>query len=230
MKRIIEAFKEKWPNYILEVCVIVIGILVAFTLNTWNEDRKTEIRKKSILQKIKIDLLEDIERHQVNSALYQQKIEKSLLIFDGKMPVDSLFKQHQLVGIRLIRVQDKSFNQFKSSSDFDPFKQDSLFTYIDDYYNYATIGQLFLNEAMAKLAIENLNLLYTYEWSAELGVNRAITTPRNKEAFRTFIDSQTYQNQLAKNYRVFENFRGNILILLEQSRFLVSEIDRLEGQ
>jgi len=40
MKKIIYHFKDNWISYGFETFVVVAGILVAFALNNWNEDRK----------------------------------------------------------------------------------------------------------------------------------------------------------------------------------------------
>ena len=45
MKKLLLTLKQKWTEYLLEIFVIVIGILVAFSLNNWNESR---IKDKSV--------------------------------------------------------------------------------------------------------------------------------------------------------------------------------------
>jgi hypothetical protein len=45
MKKILETIKRKWTEYLLEIFVIMIGILGAFTLSNWNESNKERIRQ-----------------------------------------------------------------------------------------------------------------------------------------------------------------------------------------
>lgn len=59
MKKILETLKRKWAEYLLEILVIVIGILVAFTLNNWNEKRKTEVLEIQFLKRLEKDLISD---------------------------------------------------------------------------------------------------------------------------------------------------------------------------
>lgn len=60
MKRIITTFKLKWPEYFLEVLVIIIGVLGAFGLNNWNEQRKLDHQHKEIISNLHEEFLNNL--------------------------------------------------------------------------------------------------------------------------------------------------------------------------
>lgn len=59
MKKIAATLGQKWPEYVLEVLVITVGIVGAFALNNWNEDRKSRSEEIKILREILANLQED---------------------------------------------------------------------------------------------------------------------------------------------------------------------------
>lgn len=76
MKKIIETLKRKWAEYLLEIIVITIGILVAFSLNNWNEGRKDSFKEQQILSQLKVD-------YETNLKQLDQKISHRMLIIQA---------------------------------------------------------------------------------------------------------------------------------------------------
>ena len=64
MKRILQAFQEKWPYYFLEVLVIMIGILGAFSLNTWNGNRINKNKELTYLLNLNEEFKSNLEETQ----------------------------------------------------------------------------------------------------------------------------------------------------------------------
>ncbi|WP_075352530.1 DUF6090 family protein [Algoriphagus marinus] len=74
MKRILSILKEKWPEYILEILVITIGILGAFALNNWNESRLSEREERILLSNIREDLINTIKKFEKDTVFNAQSI------------------------------------------------------------------------------------------------------------------------------------------------------------
>ena len=78
MKKIFQTLMQKWPEYLLEVIVIVIGLLIAVQINNWNSDRKQELSALANITILKNNLLED--REELN-VIYQ-KVDSTLQFND----------------------------------------------------------------------------------------------------------------------------------------------------
>jgi len=70
MRRIFEVINRKWPEYLLEVIVIMVGILGAFMLNSWNDARKTNQLELEMLREIKVGLEGDLKDIDTNLSIH----------------------------------------------------------------------------------------------------------------------------------------------------------------
>ena len=83
MKKILEILKSKWAEYLIEILVIIIGVLGAFLLSSWNEERKLENIKITTLSAL-------ISEFEANSASLQECLERIRL---DRLYADSLRMQ-----------------------------------------------------------------------------------------------------------------------------------------
>lgn len=77
MKKLLEILREKWAEYLIEIIVIILGILGAFALNNWNENRNERIAERELIK----NLNQEFETNliQLDSALVRLDIAKATL-------------------------------------------------------------------------------------------------------------------------------------------------------
>ena len=72
--KIFTHLKSNWLRYGFETIAVVVGILVAFQLDNWNEDRKLKDLEQDLLIQFQSDLQSDIEAIKVINLLYEETI------------------------------------------------------------------------------------------------------------------------------------------------------------
>ncbi|MFK7953576.1 MAG: hypothetical protein AB8B73_12075 [Ekhidna sp.] len=104
MKRILTTLSEKWPEYLLEILVITIGILGAFALNNWNENRKEEIVEEKLYRQLLLDYQANLDQLNQKIALHVTIVNagQSLLqAYDHpeSAHIDSIINNLSIVGV-----------------------------------------------------------------------------------------------------------------------------------
>ena len=97
MKTLLETLKRKWAEYLLEIIVITVGILGAYSLNNWNEGRKSLKLETEMLREIKVGLESDLEDIELNLSIQRGVLKSQDIIIDwleSDQPYDDSLSIH----------------------------------------------------------------------------------------------------------------------------------------
>ena len=82
MNKVIKHLKENWIRHGFETLVVVVGILVAYNLNNWNENLKEAKKEREILTNIKKNCQSNIDLIQNGLESHQRNIYASDIVLD----------------------------------------------------------------------------------------------------------------------------------------------------
>jgi uncharacterized membrane protein YgaE (UPF0421/DUF939 family) len=132
---LVEGKTTKYFKYAIgEIILVVIGILIALSINNWNENRKTNIKSYAYLQRLNEDVenvlktvnqsLSDTERKQKNSILVLEALESNELPNSKQNDFSRYLKEYYQFQIT---IQDmNTFNEMMSSGDLNLIKNQWL--------------------------------------------------------------------------------------------------------
>ena len=79
MKKIVKHLKREWYRYIFDILVVIVGILIAFALNNWNENRI----KKNLVEAYAISLITDLQNDVKEAKIIKSQMEESIFRIDS---------------------------------------------------------------------------------------------------------------------------------------------------
>lgn len=98
MKNILNHLGTDWYKYLLELIVITAGVLGAFALNNWNEERKDRLYEKDFVQNLMFELRLDTAALAERMASHQ-RINDQLKITNDILYDDSPISKEQVARI-----------------------------------------------------------------------------------------------------------------------------------
>ena len=232
MKKIIDHIKENWIRRGFETLVVTIGILAAFTLNNWNENRKVNKLELKMLYELRDLTVKNIEM-----------VERGIrFVRDGKESLD-IALNHILENLPYVDSLDKHLSYGIRYG-----------TYTIDYNSYETAKtyglHLFSNDSL------RLELAQVYEnrlpWLSVIegrwrDYNSITVVPTVTKLFDNSMmmgeisplnyDELKDQNEFINILKTLQKARGADMVWLEQAldellhleQSLDKEIARLEG-
>jgi hypothetical protein len=88
MKKIINHLKENWIRHGFETLYVIVGILIAFSLNDWNEDRKARMTEIRILNELITSLSADSSTLKFNIYQHNQAIKSCEIVLKALNEVE----------------------------------------------------------------------------------------------------------------------------------------------
>ena len=158
----------KYLKYAIgEIILVVIGILIALSINNWNEDAKNRRSEIHYLKRIVNDLDNDISEVKLTKENAQNRIDRVLFLLDALKAEDLVQKSPEYFVSSIIiagythrpSISNHSFEELKSNGWLSLIQNEELRVSIIKYYNAV------FNQGQWKFISEDRQLKYD-EYSA----------------------------------------------------------------
>ena len=231
MRKIISHLKENWIKYGFETIVIIIGILGAFTLNNWNENRQRSNLEIDNLRALYVDVSKNLfgikDQISYDSTVASQNT-YLLQLLDNKKShyhdsLASYFGESNMFAVFFPR--NIAYNALTSEG-IDLISNKILLSNIVDVYDISYTGSQVILDMNKGWNISSMEILLPRFRSA---ANEDSMIPNNFESLKSDIH---YTNWLSSTIRSRNNFldmlRGILLETQMLQAALKSEIERLD--
>jgi hypothetical protein len=168
---LMEKNNAKYFKYAIgEILLVVIGILIAVSINNWNDYRVDQSLEKSYLNSIITDIDENTSRMQEVIEMSNALVESgNFLLTHFKNPTkkqDAVLMTHvgNLIPINHFQSRDIAFEDLKSSGRLNLISNNDVKLKIQEYYNH--------NERVS--SVINMNGQYKYKEFNEFIINTDI--------------------------------------------------------
>ena len=214
----------KYLKYAIgEIVLVVIGILIAISINNWNEERKEKQFEKALLLELKENLQSDISINKHQIIIQNGHIEhiKGLIgHLNSKLPYNDSLNFISVVYHESFQVNRSAYESLKNGG-FEKLSSKELKTELSRYYDLYSISK---SKAIALINDGYQKALRNYVW----------------EKNKTYVGEQDYEKKmfnLASNGRFYINYlyarnrwKGNFIKdflkpNIKQAEFLISIID-----
>ena len=136
-----------------EIVLVVIGILIALSINNWNEDRKRGLAEKKYLTRLLVDLENDHETLTFSKGLSEDRIDQINLLTDvikdpslsnenSKQIIESIEKVTWRSYLPLSRIV---YNELLNSGKMSLIQSEKLRELLSNYYGDADHWEMILN-------------------------------------------------------------------------------------
>lgn len=243
MKRILTTLSKKWPEYLLEILVITIGILGAFMLNSWKEglyDKAAEIKfYKEMVSDLKSNL---VEMQDVDDGLELNLHDISRIkhYFNARKPFDDSLRLYfaRFPSLGIVNIANSAY-QYMQTNGNAFIKNDSIRVRITEMYERQFFNVKYRNDKQHERLNEKIEPFMIKHFThfdnaghvnVEMGIITSLNTPMNYEELLTNKEFENLYLGLRNWVQVRRYWLAECLGDCEQLIFdLEMEIKRLDS-
>jgi len=218
-----EGKTTKYFKYAIgEIILVVIGILIALSINNWNEERKTKNTINGIYAIVKSDLESDVKKiewlldfSKKRDSVFQRVINKEMTYEDY---VNCRPCREILIGFPDIKIKTRGLKLLEENSAFSNSNQDSLSIQVSDFY---ALFNTEIDVATAEISKDYFDNLYYFKnmpWFEDMRYGTF-----NEEFTTYLLTSIDYRNRVIlfhdlyyETYlKYFNDYKDEALVLIK---------------
>ena len=191
-----------------EIVLVMIGILLALQVNTWNENKKSNIKFNKLLVNVFNDLKVDLEIAQSNIDFYKNKDSLANDIINGKLSVSDYKnnprRNSMIFGYRGFRVTNMGYNALMQNTENIPSEYEQLIVDLNRQY-IVTAERMESSLTVFASIVKSARTRYAlnFPWYSQ---NDSVS---NEKRWQHLANNPIYKNE-ARLYRRYgvRNFSG----------------------
>jgi hypothetical protein len=226
----------KYMRYAVgEIALVVIGILIAVQINTWNENRQSHNKLTAYLQGVILDLNDEIKFIEWLIPTYTEYSENHKLLINhpdyNELTRDSLEYRMMTYDKMALRFRDNNFKKIENSGIIEFGSYENVINDITDYYsNWVPYFKYLIKKFNDEVDSEDHYFQIqqnSYEFNSVEGLNSYQTDSQAKKAQIEMLKTPRVRNILKMDYDRNEAYIRTLKQTQDQIDELISKIENV---